>query len=138
MLKKSLLAPLLIAASLPAWAFEIKPGLWETTNVMEGEELPEELQQETINQQCITVEEARDPELAIRQSFNEFGFATVDGSQNEDTITVKASNSSDNQNLEIELTITKHSDEHTSARSKVISSETLITTQESHWISEDC
>lgn len=138
MLRNSLLATLLIAASIPAWAFEVKPGLWETTSVMEGDQLPAELRQETIDQHCMTAEEAQNPESAIRKDFNEAGFTNIDLSQSNNTISAKASNSSAGQNVEIEISITKHSDEHTSSRSQVTSSETLVTTQESRWVSEDC
>ncbi len=57
MLRKSLVATLLVAASMPVWGLDIKPGHWEMTRVMEGN-LPPELTQELAYEECISQEQA--------------------------------------------------------------------------------
>ncbi len=136
MLWKSLITTLLVAASLPAWALEVKPGLWE--QVIESNALGGETPQEMTDQQCITQEEAKDPEAAFRRDFSAAGFDNSEYTQNGNTINASASNTSGGQDVEIKITMTKLSDEHTTSNTEVSSGETITTTQESRWIAEDC
>lgn len=136
MLRKSVIATLLVTASLPAWAFELKPGLWEQT--IESNALGGETPQEMTDQQCITEEEAKDPEAAFRSDFNEAGFTDIEFTQSGNTVHASASNSYGGQDVEINITITQHSEEHTTSKTELISSETITTTQENRWIAEDC
>ncbi|MFI0471355.1 DUF3617 domain-containing protein [Halomonas sp. HMF6819] len=138
MLKKSLFVSLLVAVSLPAGAFEVKPGLWETTVTIESE-VPPEVQQGTyIEHQCITVEESQDFEPTIRQHFSEEGFQEIDISDDTNTLEVKASKSTPDLNVDIAISSTRHSEKHFSTRTHVTNVDTMTSSQESHWVSEDC
>ncbi|WNL43796.1 DUF3617 family protein [Halomonas sp. PAMB 3264] len=138
MLKKCLLGSLLVAVSLPAGAFEVKPGLWETTVTIEGEAPPEVQQGTYIEHQCITAEEARDFKPTIRQHFSEEGFQEIDISDDTDTLEVKASKFTPDLNVDIAISSTRHSDKHFSTRTHVTNVDTMTSSQESHWVSEDC
>lgn len=137
MLRKSLIATLLVAASLPAWALEVKPGLWEQVIISDAGTA--ETPQSMTDQHCMSEEDAKDPEAAFRRDFSEAGFTDVEYTQNGNTINAAASHASGGQDVELKITITRHSDEHTSSTTEVISnSASSTTTQESRWIAEDC
>lgn len=136
MLKKSLLATLLVTASLPAWALDLEPGLWG--QVIESDAGNGEALQKFSRQECLTEEDAKDPEAAFRRDFSDAGFTDVEFAQNRNTVNATAFNTSGDQDVEMKITLIKHSDKHTSSTTEVISSSTSTTTFESRWIEEDC
>ena len=82
-MKKSLLATLLIAASMPAWAIELRPGLWE--HVLVTDVGASQAPQEETKHQCITEEDAKDPEAAFRRDFRSVGFTDIEFEQDGNT-----------------------------------------------------
>ncbi|TVP52405.1 MAG: DUF3617 family protein [Halomonas sp.] len=95
-------------------------------------QMPEEI----IKQQCITEEDAKNPEAAFRRDFTAAGFTVAEFKQDGNTMNATATHVSEVQNI---ITSTKHSEVHTSSTTNVISSSASSTsTQESRWIAEDC
>lgn len=138
-MKKSLLATLLIAASMPAWSLDIKPGHWEMTRIMKGD-LPPELTQELAYEECITQEEIDDLEGTFRESMTAASGHDLVFTHSENTLNVTAVNTASNPSISMDVTMTRHSDEHTRTISEVNpeGEEPFTIIQEGHWVKEDC
>ncbi|QPI65975.1 DUF3617 domain-containing protein [Vreelandella venusta] len=137
MLKKGLIATLLVATSLPAWSLDIKSGHWEMTRVMQGN-LPPELTQELAYEECMTQSEIDDLEGTFRESMTDGGFHNLVFSHGENTLNVTAVNTTSTPNISMDVTMTRYSDEHFKTITEATSQEPFTIIQEGHWVREGC
>lgn len=137
MLRKSLITILMVAASMPAWGFDIKAGLWEVTRETESP-FPDELESEAHYVECIPQEDINDPEGTFRSAFAEMGINNFQYSEIDNVINVKGVNTSYETDVTMDVLMTILSSEHTRTVTKINSYESATMVQEAHWIKEDC
>jgi len=133
-----LLASLLIAVSTSAWANDLKPGQWEITQSLTGEQLPEQMAQETTETQCMTAEESDDMAATMRKDWMASGCEDINISRDGDVIDAQASCPSAARTTTFDADITLHSDEHFTTAIKMDNGQQVTIQQEGQWIGENC
>src|SRR5690606_18485692 len=76
--------------STPAIAADIKPGLWQITQSMDSEQLPEQLKREKTLAQCVSAEDAADMTLAMRKRWQQLDCAEISIERDGDAIVTSA------------------------------------------------
>lgn len=135
-----LFASLLIAVSTTALANDLKPGEWEVTQSMAGEQLPEQMTQERVETQCMTAEESHDMAATMRKEWKESGCEDIHISRNGDIINAQASCPTGALTTTFDAEIRLHSDAHfvTEIDTDNGQHQQVTIHQEGHWVGESC
>ncbi|MBH8578740.1 DUF3617 domain-containing protein [Bisbaumannia pacifica] len=133
-----LLASMLVIASAPTWANDLKPGQWEMTMSMEGEHLPSQLSQERTRRMCMSESETADMAVTMRERWQGAGCDDINVTRDDNIIEAQASCDHGGKATSIDGQATLHSDEHFTSQI-VVTNDTVVTTHhEARWVSSDC
>lgn len=106
------LAVALSALVGPALAADIKPGKWEVTQRVAGDQVPPGMDKEKKRSRCVTAEEAADIEETLRQNWMRNGCESPDTDWDGDTLEWSTQCQSGERTVQSSGTMTVESDEH--------------------------
>ncbi|MFG6175856.1 DUF3617 family protein [Halomonas sp. THAF12] len=138
MSRRIFIAALLAAVSAPAWASDLKPGQWEMTMSMEGENLPSQLTEERTSQMCLTGGEADDMGATMRERWRESDCTDINLTREGNSIQAQASCQQGGRTTSVDAHVTLHSDEHYTSEIVTTNDGTLTTRQAGQWVSSEC
>ena len=133
-----LLASLLIVVSTSAMSSDLKPGQWEIIQSMSGDQMPEQMTQETTETQCMTAEESSDMIATLREDWTSSGCEDIKIRRDGDTIDAQATCPAGARTTTFDASITMHSDEHFNSMIEMDNGQQVTIEQEGHWVGENC
>ena len=135
---KALVLSLTAMLSTPALAADIKPGLWQITQSMDSEQLPEQLKREKTLAQCVSAEDAADMTLAMRKRWQQLDCTEMSIERDGDAIVTSAQCQRGERLLSLSGKVTIHDSTHYSSTMQTSGDATLTTYQEARWLSAEC
>ncbi|MGD8176163.1 DUF3617 domain-containing protein [Marinimicrobium sp. ARAG 43.8] len=70
----------------PLFAADLKPGEWESTVSMEGENLPPGMAQQKTHTECLSVDQTADVEKAMYETWTDNGCTNIEVDRDGDTV----------------------------------------------------
>lgn len=108
----AILTAALLTLGGQALAADLKPGKWEVTQRMTGEQVPPGMDKEKTETRCISAKEAEDIETTLRQNWVRNGCKNPEVARDGDTLEWRAQCQAGERTLKSSGTMTVEDDEH--------------------------
>ncbi len=136
-MKRTVLVLGLLFSALPhANAFELTPGLWETTTTIDAPGIPEGMGKQ-VHQNCLSADRAAHPEKALRDSVKEGECGAPETNRSGDTLnwSMTCTMPGSNTKTHIRGEMVMHNDKHYSQTMTMKGKQHSVTTQtDAKWV----